>query len=277
VRLSSNLLFLGPGRPEALDVYRPTSAAPAGGRPAVVYFHGGGWIRGDKAAPREQAIGRGLASAGYVFVSANYRLGAGAWPGNLEDCRNAVRFLRQHAAEFQVDPERIAAMGASAGGHLALMVAYLPETAPPTASLYAGVSSRVRAVIDFYGITDLLSRETVAPDGTPTGQPNDANSVTVLGVDRRTGKDRWREASPIAHIAPNSPPTLILHGLSDAVVDYGQAIELANALRAVGVPHELVLIEGVGHMFDLETWDGRRMARDLKPAVVAFLDQTLSR
>lgn len=100
-----DLRFLGDGRAERLDVYQPTRGD--GLRPAVVYFHRGGWVQGDKAAEREENIGTHLATVGYVFVSANYALGENAWPQNLQDCRDAVRSLRAHAAEHQVDPQRI--------------------------------------------------------------------------------------------------------------------------------------------------------------------------
>ncbi len=280
VRLLSDVAYLPTGRAEKLDVYLPPAANTANAdtrRPAVVYFHGGGWVRGDKATERERNIGGKLAAAGYVFVSVNYVLGPRAWPANLLDCKNAVRFVRQEAARFGVDPERIAAMGTSAGAHLALMVAYttgqseLEPTAP-----YAGVSSRVAAVVDFYGMTNLLTRRQVEPDGTPTGRFMDSHAPEVLGVNRTDGEARWRAASPVTHARADSPPTLIVHGLADATVDYVQAVELANTLRARGVAHELRLIEGIGHMFHLDAWNGQPMA-DLTLLVTDFLGKYLTR
>lgn len=274
VRVLSGVPYPAPGPAERLDVYLPASEAGPGGRPAVVYFHGGGWVGGDKAGAREREIGRALASAGYVFVSANYELGRGSWPANLEDCRDAVRFVRSRAAEYGVDPRRIAAMGASAGGHLALLVAFTSAgDRGPASGPYAGVSSSVDAAIDFYGITDLLTRRDVAADGTPLPVLDDGHSAEMLGVGRGPGAALWRAASPVAHVSPASPPVLIAHGLSDPTVDYGQAVELANALRAKRVPHRLVLLEGVGHMFDLVSWRGRPLPVDLRPVVLGFLGE----
>jgi acetyl esterase/lipase len=277
VRLLSDISFLEPGRSEKLDIYLPPGEGGAK-RPAVVYFHGGGWVRGDKATDRERNIGRGLAAAGYVFVSANYILGPKAWPRNLQDCKNAVRFVRANAAHYNVDPNRIAAMGTSAGGHLAMMVAYTADVGPAEfepASPYPNVSSAVRVVIDFYGMTNLLTRQLVLADGTPTGKPADSHSPEVLGATRTEDPERWKLASPVTHVTRKSPPTLIVHGLSDPTVDYVQAVELANVLRGHEVAHDLVLIEGIGHMFHLNVWNEKPM-RDLTPTVVAFLEQHMT-
>jgi acetyl esterase/lipase len=277
VRLIPDVAYLAPGRAEKLDVFLPARApGDTTLRPAVVYFHGGGWDHGDKATERERNIGNHLSAAGYVFVSANYALGAGSWPRNLLDCKNAVRYLRAHAAEYGVDPARIAAMGTSAGGHLALMVAYTAgQTALEPAGPYPEISSSVRAVIDLYGITDLLTRQLTRDDGTPTGQPADSHAPAVLGAKRDEDPARWRLASPITHVTAASPPTFIAQGLSDATVDFLQSVELANALRSKGVPHELLLLEGVGHMFHLDRSPTVPLPPHFKPALFAFLAQQL--
>jgi acetyl esterase/lipase len=264
VRVVANLPY-GPAAAARLDVYLPASAGGRDLHPAVVYFHGGGWYKGDKATLREKEIGRTLAGAGYVFFSANYSLGRNVWPRNLEDCFAAFAFAYTHAAAFGVDFHRVALMGASAGAHLALLVAYEASSAPcppPT------------CVIDLYGITDLLTRRNVAPDGTPLPTLDDAHSAEMLGVSRTAGAVLWRAASPVAHVTANCPPTLIIQGLADQIVDYGQSVELANALRAAGVPHELLLVEGVRHEFDLEdSHEGRPLPRDLRPVVLGFLNR----
>jgi acetyl esterase/lipase len=275
-RVISDVPFLAPGRAEKLDVYLPDGSGTTP-RAAVVYFHGGGWVKGDKATEREKEIGGALAAAGYVFVTANYKLGDRVWPTNLEDCLDAVRFTRSHAAEYNVDPGRIAAMGTSAGAHLALLVAYADEKAgSPTGGPYQGVSSRVRAVIEMYGITDLLTRRNVNSDGTPKDTLDNAHSVGMLGVGRREGAALWREASPVSHVSASVPPTLIVHGLADPIVDHAQATELADALQANGVEHEVLFLKGVGHMFDLEyTSDHKPLPQDLRPVVLGFLAKHL--
>lgn len=272
VTLISDVPYLESRRTERLDVYLPPDSRNGAARPAVVYVHGGGWVRGDKATDRERNIGGHLAAAGFVFLSVNYVLGPGAWPQNLLDCKNAVRFLRTQAARYRVDPERIAVMGTSAGGHLALMVGYTAGAAalePPQP--YPGVSSGVCAVVDFYGITNVLSRREVELDGTPTGRFFDSHSPEVLGTTRTKNPLRWREASPVSYVTQHSPPTLIVHGLADPTVDYLQAVELANVLRARGVSHELLLLEGIGHMFHFDMCQDQPMPRHVRPAVIDFL------
>ena len=272
IRVLADLPFLAPGRAEKLDLYLPAPQPASRPSPAVVMIHGGGWVGEDKAQAREQNISRALAAAGYVCASINYRLGDKAWPTNLYDCKNAVRFLRVHAAEYGIDPVRLAVLGCSAGAHLALMVGFTAGQnglEPPAP--YPGVTSAVVAVIEMYGITDLLTRQEVNKDGRPTGRPKDANTPRVLGATREADPAEWRLASPVAHVTPNSPPVLIIHGLADPIVDFGQAQELDRILSANAVPHQLILLPGIGHQFDFTTWQGRPMPRDLTPDVLAFL------
>ncbi len=272
VRVIADIAFLAAGRTERLDLYLPVLDPDARPLPAVVMIHGGGWTGGDKAQAREQSIGRTLARAGYVMASINYRLGANSFPENVLDAKNAVRFLRAHAAEYRVDPERIAVMGGSAGGHLALMVAYtegMKDLEPEQP--YPGVSSRVRAVIDLYGPTNLLTRQEVTKEGKPTGVLRDANTPEVLGATRTGNQGLWQQASPTTHVRKDVPPTLILHGKADDTVDYEQSIELARTLERAGAIHELVLVDGVGHTFDLTTWQRKPMVRDLRPVVLEFI------
>src|SRR5687767_114322 len=162
-RVTTDLSFLAAGRAEKLDLYLPETP-PAGKLfPAVVWIHGGGWAGGTKNEARAKNICGILARAGYVAISVDYRLGEGAWPTNLFDCKNAVRFLRAHAAEYHLDPNRIAVAGGSAGGHLALMVALTTgrEGLEPAGAdtPYGGISSAVRCAINMYGITNLMTRQ----------------------------------------------------------------------------------------------------------------------
>jgi acetyl esterase/lipase len=274
-KMLPDVTYLAPGRTEKLDVYLP--AAPADGKlvPAVVWIHGGGWTGGAKNEGRAKEICTTLANAGYVALNVEYKLGEGAWPTNLLDCKNAVRFLRTHAAEWHVDPDRIGVAGGSAGGHLSLMVGYttgVKELEPDAP--YPGVSSAVRAVIDMYGISDLLTRRetdtkgvvgpAVRPPG-PVGVFGDASNVAVYTL-----------ASPVTHIGKNTPPTLILHGTIDATVDTQQSRELDAALTKAGVVHELVWVEGAGHTFDWEIWNKKPLSRDLRPVALAFLEKHLA-
>jgi acetyl esterase/lipase len=271
VIVRSDIAYLEPGRSERLDLYVPSERASDPRTPAVVWIHGGGWTGGSKSASRERNICQTLAAAGFVCISVDYKLGDGAWPQNLLDCKNGVRYLRAHAAELGIDPDRIAVAGGSAGGHLALMVAYTADNRDmePDAP-YSGISSAVRCVANFYGITDLLTRRETTPDGKLTDRRKPGGPLAVFGVESSDAAV-VRLASPVAHVTAKSPPTLILHGRADTTVDHGQAIELARVLQEHGVPHELVLLDGVGHTFDFNGWKHRPLPRDMRPVVVDFL------
>jgi acetyl esterase/lipase len=271
----TDVAFLAPGRAEKLDVYLPAPRTDGKLSPAVVWIHGGGWTGGTKAEARAKNICGTLVAAGYVALNIDYKLGEGAWPTNLHDCKNAVRFLRTRAAEWRVDPDRIAVAGGSAGGHLALMVGYtagVKELEPDAP--YPGVSSALRAVIDMYGISDLFTRREVESDGRVTDKVRSPGPVGVYGDPGNQAV--YRLASPVTHIGKNSPPTLILHGDKDTTVDLRQSQDLAAALAKKGVPHELVVVAGAGHTFDWETWNKQPMSRDLRPVALAFLEKHLA-
>jgi acetyl esterase/lipase len=272
-----NVAYLAAGRTEKLDVYLPALPADGGRSPAVVWIHGGGWVGGTKDEARAKEICSTLTAAGYVAVSIDYKLGDRAWPTNLLDCKNAVRFLRAHAAEYHVDSDRIAVAGGSAGGHLALMVAYTTgEKDLEPGAPYPGVSSAVRCVIDMYGITDALTRQNMAADGTPNGVLRDAESPRVFGGPRGTHAAVWALGSPVTHVTAKTPPTLILHGHADTTVDYKQAEELVQVLKAHGVEHEVIFLEGVGHTFTWQTWNKKPLPRDLRPVALGFLETHLA-
>ena len=276
VVIEQDLPYLDPGRAERLDLYRPATL-PADGKllGGVVMIHGGGWVGGDKAAAREFNIGTTLAKAGYVCVSINYTLEPGRrWPTNLFDCKNGVRFLRKHASTYHVDPERIGVIGGSAGGHLALMVAYTADVpALEPTSPYPGVSSRVGAVVNLYGITNLLTRRKTDDQGAPSAEWGE--KTALLTATRTEDPDLWRVASPVSHVSKSSPPTLIFHGTADSTVDRDQATQLAARLKEAGVAHEILLLDGVGHTFDLQTWRRKPLPQDLRPVVTGFFDRHL--
>ena len=277
VTIQQDVSYLAPGRTEKLDLYLPASRPKNVRSPAVVMIHGGGWTGGDKAEGRSFNICTTLAKAGYVCISINYILERGkCWPADLYDCKNAVRWLRVNAEKYQVDADHIGVLGGSAGGHLALMVAYtnrVPRLEP--ASPYPGVSDKVSCVVNMYGITNLLIRQKTDAQGVPTGQvlTSEALMTKPLSEDR----EAYSFASPVHHISKNSPPTLILHGLIDSTVDYEQAKELARKLEARGVEHQLALLEGVGHTFDLQGWQHKPLPQDVRSMVVGFFDKHLKR
>ena len=279
VVIEQDVAFLAPQRTEKLDLYLPAKRDAATRSPAVLLIHGGGWVGGDKAAAREFNIGTTLAAAGYVCVSVNYKLdGDDRWPTNLFDCKNAVRFLRAHREKYQVDADRIGVIGGSAGGHLALMVAYtsdVPELTPGERDTpYAGVSDRVRCVVNLYGITDPRTRRKTDEQGNPIAGTIKACAL-FPGTTAESHPDAWRGAAPVAHVTAKTVPTLILHGTADTTVDRDQATQLASKLTEFGVAHEVILLEGVGHTFDLDTWRRKPLPRDVRGAVRTFFDKHL--
>jgi acetyl esterase/lipase len=279
VEIEQDVTYLAPGRAEKLDLYLPAKRDPDTRSPAVLLIHGGGWIGGNKAAPREFNVGTTLAAAGYVCASVNYKLeGDERWPTNLFDCKNAVRFLRANAAKLQIDADRIGVIGGSAGGHLALMVAYtsdVPALTPgPADSPYANVSDRVRCVVDLYGITDPRTRRKTDEQGNPLAGTNKACAL-FPNTTAQSHPDAWRLAAPVAHVTQKTVPTLILHGIADTTVDRDQATQLAEKLKSAGVEHELILLDRVGHTFDLEKWRGQPLPRDVRGAVMSFFDTHL--
>jgi acetyl esterase/lipase len=270
VRVEKDVAYLGEGRAEKLDLYLPPDHRPGEGdpKPAIVIIHGGGWFGGDKGAKREINIGTNLARAGYVCASINYELAKASkedsfevrleriWPRNLADCQTAVRYLRSRAMELGIDPKRIGAIGGSAGGHLTAMLGYADEPAGPAEGrLYAEHSSRVQAIVPMYGPSDLVRR------ARELGLEGDPKALELC-----------RLASPVTHLTPDDPPTLILHGTKDTTVDLEQSRILAKACREIGHEFELKIVEGGRHSFHLQP-----PGHDLRPLVTRFFNRHLGK
>ncbi len=245
-------LAYGPKPQQTLDIYSP--AAGARDRPAVLLLHGGAWRRGDKAG--SAAIARAHAAAGIVAVAANYRLIDGtpetSWPAQLSDVQLAVRWIRTHADELGINPSRVAARGASAGGHLAALLATLRETQPGDMSgLLAHIPPAVACAIEISGPVDLAALAT----------PGHKGVAALLGTaDPAALAARAAAASPLSYVDARTRPTLIMHGLSDPLIPFGQAETYHAALQRAGAPVWLVAYHG-GHMLQgLSTRTRRALA-----------------
>jgi len=273
VEVRGDISFLTPDRLEKLDLYLPKSRKAGEKSPAVLLIHGGGWKEGDKRQPREIEFGTTLAENGYVTASINYALrSTGKFPLNLQDCKNGVRYLRAHADELGIDPDRISVMGGSAGGHLALLVAYTadqPYLAP--SQPYPGISDKVSCVVDFYGISNLATRKETDPSGKPLKiEPLDSTTQSIFGS---TPQD-WKKASPVTYVKRNVPPTLILHGRKDTTVDSDQSQELADALKKAGATYEIIWLPNAPHSFSFQyavPKSKKPLEKDVGPAVLSFL------
>lgn len=255
------------GKPLEMDIFVPLDGRQS--RPAVVLWHGGGWGYGDRSLERDLA--RFLASMGYVTATASYRLwtDGATYPAAVQDALASVKFLRSKCREYGIDPDRIAAGGESAGGHLALMVGLARDHAVFKDDSYPGVRSDIQAVIDIYGPTDLVS---VCEGGGPVVH---YLCEGFMGCKAPESPESWREASPISHVRPDAPPVLILHGDRDSVVVYAQAVALAEALEKAGTKSRLVKVTGGKHAWGLH-FNSVENQRTL-PVIVDFLARTFCR
>ncbi|MGO4145720.1 alpha/beta hydrolase fold domain-containing protein [Paenarthrobacter sp. YAF11_1] len=240
VAIRSNLdVEFAPGL--MIDVVRPDTAEVL---PAVIWLHGGGWRMQDRKARPDFA--QYFAKDSFVMVSADYGLApATRWPGQLLDVRKVIRFVREHAAEYGINPEAIALFGSSSGGHLAAMAgltshrALLPDEEP------SEISPSVQAVVNGYGAADLLA---LAKDAPPWKSGN-SPEVDLLGGPVLERIHEARSASPALNVGSVAPPFLILHGQEDHLMPAAQSHLLYNALADSGFDVVLYEIAGFGHGF----------------------------
>ncbi len=225
-----------------LDLYRPKHPA-AEKLPVVVWIHGGGWRAGSKSSGKA-VLPWFVRTGRYVGAAVEYRLTPEAiWPAQIHDCKAAIRWLRSNAARYGIDPRRIGVIGGSAGGHLAALLG----TSGGVASLEGecgspGHSSRVQAVVDFCGPTDLISIEEqkLLP-------PVRQLLVDFLGGPVKEKRSQAQAASPANYITPDDPPVLLVHGTRDSIVPFQQAELFHRKLKAHGVECYLYRIEGADH------------------------------
>jgi acetyl esterase/lipase len=230
----------------------------ANSMPVVVYIHGGGWNHGD----RKQALGTicsYVTKRGYIGVSLDYRLTPEApYPAQIQDVKLAIRYLRAHAGQYGIDPDRIGVWGSSAGGHLASLLGTSGDlTTQDQVTLDNGhtvhvpdlegtggwpaYSDKVQAVADWYGPADFT-----------TTFANSYNSVTALlgGNNAFSVPDQARLAMPGTYASPDDPPFWIRHGDADSTIPYTDSVTFANQLMAAGAPViDFQIVPGQGHGF----------------------------
>lgn len=245
----------------ALDVQSDVVYGEAGGRilkldfakpslcrdqnvPLIVYIHGGGWRTGDKSEAFGQSVIKMAFQRGFAVASINYRLSPEfRFPAQIHDCKQAVKFLRANASAFGVDPDRIAAAGGSAGGHLASLLGTADEQDGLEGTGWPGISSRVVVVAEYFGPTDL--------SGGGYQYPSEGLSMAtdLLGCNPLICPEAARLASPITYVSPGDPPMLIVHGEKDELVPYRQAELFAEKLRLAGNAGALIKVKNANHLF----------------------------
>jgi acetyl esterase/lipase len=226
---------------QKLDLYLPKQ--PANGKlPLVVFIHGGGWQNGQKGVGRKWTFPY-VESGDFATASIGYRLSSDAiWPAQIHDCKAAIRWLRANAGKYGIDPDRIAVLGPSAGGHLVAMLGTSGGVAALEGDLgdFDDTSSRVQCVVDFYGPANMLTRD-------PTDTAPQSRLAALLGGPVQELKERAKEASPQTHVTADDPPFLIVHGTEDPLVEYDQSVQFDAALRAAGVSSVLIRVDGGKH------------------------------
>jgi len=252
-----------------LNIIRPRER-PAEPMPVVVWIHGGAWRAGSKEGRQTLA----LAQRGYFTASIEYRLSQEAiFPAQIEDCKCAIRWLRAHAKEHGIDPERIGVWGSSAGGHLVALLG----TSGGVAELegkggWQEQSSRVQAVCDFFGPTDF----TRMMEGGSTMDHYAATSPEslLIGGPVLENKDKCAKANPIIYVTADDPPFLVVHGEQDRTVPITQSELLHDALRKAKVEATFVRVKRGGHGFGGDT-DPSPQA--IQTMVAEFFDKHLRR
>lgn len=229
-----------------LDLMSPTSGD--GPFPAVLMIHGGAWRTGNKADMR--VIMPEFIAHGYVAISPQYRFcPKEVFPAQVHDVKAAVRWIKANAKQHKIDPDRIGAIGFSAGGHLALMLGVTAaadglEGETPS----QGGDTKIKAVVNFFGPTDLAAAD--IPDiskplvkdflgGTPEAKP-----------------DAAKKASPLTYVSKDDAPVLTFQGTNDPLVPFNQAVKLAQAMTKAGVPGRVELLVGASH-----GWKGAELER----------------
>lgn len=226
-----------------LDLALPAGSAKA---PVVVCIHGGGWIEGSK----KQFLGfaRRAAAKGFVAASIDYRLAPDhPMPAQIQDAKCAVRFLRANAAQYRIDPERIGALGESAGGHLALMLGLSSDPALEGSGGNPEVSSAVQAVLSICGPTSMTREYFTETSAKSVYKVSQTTAGMILFGTSDAASPIPALCSPLDHVDAQDPPVLMFHGDKDKVVPFVQAEALDQALDKAGVENDLVVFPGGGH------------------------------
>ncbi len=250
------------GRPLLLDLYQPQERS--GPLPGIVLIHGGGWSSGQRSDYKYYCVRFPL--MGYVVATVSYRfVNEAVFPACVEDVKCAVRWMRANADKYGINPEAIAAIGGSAGGHLAMMLGYSAGVAELEGRGGQGeYSSAVQAVVDLYGPVDMTLEEF---------HENKTLLAFFGGKHFNEIPDQYRLASPNTHLKKGMPPTLIIHGTDDDTVPVSQADLLEARLKELDCPYEYLRLKGYPHTLDIAV----EINKYVRWHIYHFLDKHLKR
>ena len=237
-----------------LDAHVPEGPGPF---PTAILVHGGGWVAGDKQQYITY-IFQPLSDAGFAWFSINYRLAPQyKFPADADDVEAAIRFVKANAAKYRVDPQRIALIGESAGGHLVSYVGARNLS-----------ESRVAAVVSMYGIHDFIS-------ACVEWKPIPTEILQLFGIAEVNAEAApiLVKASPVVYVRRNMPPFLLMHGSKDEDVPYAQSEEMCSKMKKAGAQCDLITIEGAPHGMD--HWESVPEFLWYKKALVDWLKKTL--
>ena len=235
-----------------MDIIAPKNRTAHPACPTIVWICGGAYRVVNRSVWLPEMMR--FARAGYVVASIEYRTSNEAiFPAQLIDVKSAVRFLRAHAKEFCVDPDRIYAMGESAGGTMASLLGVTGDRKEFDLGDHLDQSSAVQGVVDYYGVVDLSGASAETDRMAASANPN--NNVPYFAFEEFLGvgyqKAEAEKASAVRYISEQTPPFMILHGTKDAVVPMAQSQRLYDALQKNGIPCEFMVIEEAAHGDDL--------------------------
>jgi acetyl esterase len=254
------------GQPLRFDATVPDGPGPF---PAVIIVHGGGWVTGDKRTS-VQPLFRPLTEGGFAWFSINYRLARGnnieslvtlgtltSLSSAVEDVRQAIAYIREHAVEYNIDPKRIGVIGESAGAHLALMAGLQPDP-----------GADVQTVVAFYAPSDLV--DLVKTSNRIPDQLRDMVKGTPLEALLLTG---LQAISPKYFVRKDAPPMLLIHGTEDRLVPLEQSEEMCEAVEDAGGICKLQVIKGGGH--GLRGWESSPERASYKTLLTSWLAEKL--
>ena len=247
VKKTSNIDYAGTGKArQKLDLYHPEGLEEGEKLPLVCWFHGGGWAVGDKSY-----VGKILpfiTSDEYICASIGFRLSNEVqWPGQLHDCKAAIRFLRANAEKYQIDPERIVVVGSSSGGHIAMMVGLCNDDPKLEGSVGGALDqgSTINCVINFFGPSDLIK---ISERFKLFNLDSITNPVEkLIGGPLPDYNKQTKAASPLNQVSKDDCPVMIVHGTDDPFVPFEQSVELNKKLKQEGVETQFVTIKRGGH------------------------------